>query len=410
MRRAAALASALATFSLRDGPSTSRADASASTARPRDAEALLRAHVIFRHGERTPLALASTVDHSAWSSRVASTANASWTRAGRGREDVGKGAAGALTTRGAASAATLGEELIRERLIEREGLLSSDFTVAMRNGEVRARATGASRCVATCAMVVLGGWADAADGSDVLEIEVREKERETMFPKPGNACEALNDFFDSRRASEAAEDEEIFSRRGFEAVAAFRDALTGGRPEGRPAGLSHVWDPLQCMVSHDMPLPRGVTVEHVRELTRLMERRYFDAFRASEAHGNLIGTSLLREIADELVPESDSAYKLALYAGHDSTIISLFAALGEPAFASLREWPRVTSALVFETWRMRDGSVGVRAVYNGEPILLTSGSRKSDGLTPYDEFMSFVKSREPPTGFAATCASPRSKL
>jgi len=99
--------------------------------------------------------------------------------------------------------------------------------------------------------------------------------------------------------------------------------------------------------------------------------------------------------------------KPSLYSGPDSTLMSLFAALG--ALGTLVvEWPRTASSLIFETWRMTDGTLGVRAVYNGEPLALTPTSRASDGITRYEDFESFVR-RRVPADFAAACRAPAGK-
>jgi hypothetical protein len=368
---------------------------------PRGTKKLLRAQVVFRHGERAPLAPLDRDSEvsDAWESLVTSTSARADVPSGTSRESPRW--AGLLTERGRETCRRLGRDVIRRRLIKELKLVSGDFDEAMARGEVRVRATVAPRCAASARAVARGAWPDGRDVEANVSIEVREKALETMFPKPGNACEALNVFFDGQREKELAEDDTIFARRGFETLRKLRDAMTRERPEGRPAGLSHVWDPLQCRVSHGLALPRGVSVDDVGELTRLMERRYFDAFTRADAK-RLIGTSLLREIADEMTRESP--VKLTLYAGHDSTIIALFAALDEPAFGSLREWPRVCSALIFETWRMNDDTIGVRAVYNGETIKLTETSRREDGMTPYVDFRALVERRSP-RDFVSACKS-----
>ena len=235
-----------------------------------------------------------------------------------------------------------------------------------------------------------------------LVVEVRTKERETMFPKPGSTCARLNEVFARSWAPDAREDAEAFRN---ENLAALRDGIAEAR--GKAVGLVMVWDPLQCRVNHlseGMTLPLGVTVEEVARLLTLMERRHFATFASPEA-SPLIGSQLLREICEEMVAPGD--VKLSLYSGHDSTLMSIFAALG--ALGTLVvEWPRTASSLIFETWRMTDGTLGVRAVYNGEPLALTPTSRASDGITRYEDFESFVR-RRVPADFTAACRAPAGK-
>ena len=222
-------------------------------------------------------------------------------------------------------------------------------------------------------------------------IEVREKERETMFPKPGSACDRLSEVF---RGAMASNDEKFTHD---ETLARLRESIETARE--KKAGLLEVWDPLQCRINHDLPLPRGVTKDQVRSLLTMMEDRHFATFTSPLANG-IMGTQLLREICEEM-GEHGGKVKLSLYAGHDSTIMALFSALGTLG-STLTTWPPTGSSLIFETWRMKDGSVGVRAVYNGEPMALTPKSRERDGLTSYADFKAYVKTRVP-EDYVAAC-------
>ena len=378
--------------------------------KPEEATKLLRAQLVFRHGDRTPITGLAPRDErkDAWMEmllpertrrdmRSRGRVDATWER--RGLYARGEAWEGRLTLRGAEQMRKLGEEVIRRRLIEKEKLLSGDFALAVANGGVKVRSTAVSRCVESAQSALLGGWprrgedenANADDAS--LRIEVRTKETETMFPKPGSACERLSAVFRSAWAPDASEERDAFGHVGLRRL---RDAVTAHT--GKPAGVTQVWDPLQCRVNHDMTLPDGVSVADVSHLLALMERRHFAAFASPEA-SPLIGSQLLREICDEMVAPGN--LKLSVYAGHDSTLMALFAALGTLG-KGVKVWPRTASLLIFETWRMRDGSIAVRAVYNGEPLALTPKSRESDGMTSYDDFKSFVDSRVP-RDFVAAC-------
>ena len=379
---------------------------------PGDVAALERVQLMFRHGDRTPItATAEDCDgaNATWSSL---TLDAERSRALARRGDVreswrdklyhrGLAWEGQLTTRGAAQMHALGREIIREWLIERCGFLSGDFARVVRDGEVKVRSTAVKRCVQSAQSALAGGWDDESDDASAqLEIEVREKERESMFPKPGSACERLSVLF-----KEAYEPAEHASREAFANaphLARIRDGMEAQR--NTRAGLTMVWDPLQCRVNHGMALPEGVRESDVAELLTMMERRHFTFFSDADA-ASLVGGRLLREICEEMV--SPEKVKLCIYSGHDSSLIALFAALGVLG-EGVREWPKTASSLIFETWRMRDGTRSVRAVYNGQPLMLTSTSRASDGLTPYDDFKAFVDSRVP-SDFAAACRVP-SKL
>jgi len=418
MRRASAsivAAAATASFTLPLASSRCDDDERNATTTKRhhdDARELLRAQLVFRHGDRTPITGLAPGDEmrETWMEMVLTErmrsdmrsrgrVDATWER--RGLYARGEAWEGRLTRRGAEQMRKLGEKVIRKRLIEEEKLLSGDFERAVNNGEVKVRSTAVSRCVESAQSALLGGWptsrgAENAAGdnaSSSLEIEVRTKENETMFPKPGSACERLSAVFRSAWAPDASEERDAFGRVGLRRL---RDAVAAHT--GKPAGVTQVWDPLQCRVNHDMALPDGVSVADVSHLLALMERRHFAAFASPEA-SPLIGSQLLREICDEMVAPGN--LKLSIYAGHDSTLMALFAALGTLG-KGVKVWPRTASLLIFETWRMRDGSIAVRAVYNGEPLALTPKSRESDGMTSYDDFKSFVDSRVP-RDFVAAC-------
>lgn len=420
MRRAAALA-VVGAASVASASSTADASSSASASserarvveKPRDARALVRVQIVFRHGDRTPITglCPRYEDVEAWKKlllapgerdalRARARVPAAWEA--RGLYAKGESWEGELTRRGSAQMRALGREVIAEWLIGELKFLSSNFDEARARGEVKVRSTAVARCVASAQSVLAGGWpVGTSDGA--LVVEVREKERETMFPKPGSACARLNEVFARSWAPDAREDAEAFAN---ESLAALRDGIAEAR--GKAAGLVMVWDPLQCRVNHladGMTLPLGVTVEEVARLLTLMERRHFATFASPEA-SPLIGSQLLREICEEMVAPGD--VKLSLYSGHDSTLMSLFAALGALG-TTIVEWPRTASSLIFETWRMTDGTLGVRAVYNGEPLALTPSSRPSDGITRYEDFESFVR-RRVPADFAAACRAPPGKV
>ena len=58
---------------------------------------------------------------------------------------------------------------------------------------------------------------------------------------------------------------------------------------------------------------------------------------------------------------------------------------------------------------MTDGTLGVRAVYNGEPLALTPTSRASDGITRYEDFESLKCAATRPADFTAACRAPAGK-
>lgn len=209
--------------------------------KPEEAQKLLRAQLVFRHGDRTPITGLAPTDErkDAWMEmllpertrrdmRSRGRVDATWER--RGLYARGEAWEGRLTLRGAEQMRKLGEEVIRRRLIEKEELLSGDFALAVANGEVKVRSTAVSRCVESAQSALLGGWpvgrgedenANADDAS--LRIEVRTKETETMFPKPGSACERLSAVFRSAWAPDASEERDAFGHVGLRRL---RDAVT----------------------------------------------------------------------------------------------------------------------------------------------------------------------------------------
>ena len=207
-----------------------------------------------------------------------------------------------------------------------------------------------------------------------------------MFPKPGSTCARLNEVFARSWAPDARGRRGVSERKS----AALRDGIAEAR--GKAVGLVMVWDPLQCRVNH---LSEGMTLSARRDrrgggvVCYALERRHFATFASPEASPP-IGSQLLREICEEMVVPGD--VKLSLYSGHDSTPMSLRRARRSWALRG-RMATNSESSLIFETWRMTDGTLGVRAVYNGEPLALTPTSRASDGITRYEDFESFVRRR-----------------
>ena len=329
-----------------------------------------------------------------------------------------------------------------------------------------------------------------APSPEPLPIEVRDRTRESMFPNPGMACERQIELMRSldgdpsvmaaeaaawERASLTAVRQEVH-RRNLDARRAERElaaakanaaevsspepesiggeatvASVSERPSPSPAtnpnaspnasksardprlpSATSVWEPLQARANHGLPLPWGVADDDLAAIRRAAEVRYIN--RATNAEGAaLAGGRLLRELADEAhaVARGESSTRLAVYSGHDSSIIALLAVLG--AFGG--EWPPVASTVVVETWTPSGGAnalVGrphwsarlglgmareegedmVRVVFNGE-VLPLEGCAGQDptrggGLCSLDAFRAMAHARDP-KDYRAACA-PAAKL
>jgi hypothetical protein len=135
-------------------------------------------------------------------------------------------------------------------------------------------------------------------------------------------------------------------------------------------GFEVYYDHFRCYKARGLPLPEGVTEDHVRHITEYINGMFQFFFREPKivrlAIGRLMKRLYMRMSA---VVEGKPSHKFVLYSGHDTTVGPVLAALGFYNYPI----PPYASNLVIELLQ-KETSFFVKVIYNGE-ILLVPGCK-----------------------------------
>eukprot|EP00897_Mesotaenium_endlicherianum_P008688 jgi/Mesen1/7848/ME000042S07291 len=338
---------------------------------------LLQVQVLFRHGDRSPMPLGTpTAEEAArWESRLQARPE------GLPEQHLSRGLEypfGQLTQKGAQQAFALGKQL-RERYGELLG-------PPLESGDVRIRATSFPRTYLT-GHYVLGGVLGSQEAAVRVPIGVRDVKDENLFNNDHCARGQVLWGTAWRQLSRPPPHmQEIGWRSQHPHLKQAMAAAFNIDAEKKFPWVLAI-DNVDCRHQHGDALPAGVTPEDIQQVRKWLAHDYRSVFATQEACQLAMGPLL-----DELVTTMEHAIVtpavaggasgksnggspgegarcplLALYSGHDATLMPLAAALG----VELDTWPPYASAMCFELWASSDNAQHfVRVLYNGKEVRL----------------------------------------
>ncbi|KAI0262811.1 phosphoglycerate mutase-like protein [Gloeopeniophorella convolvens] len=132
----------------------------------------------------------------------------------------------------------------------------------------------------------------------------------------------------------------------------------------------HYFDALSARTCHGHPLPCNtagacVSEQDAATVFALGDFEYDYIWRAAQnasTYNTLTFGVFFSELADALAGPSYT-HRLALYVGHDGSLVRLLAGLG----ASQLRWPALGTEVIFEVWEAR-GARFVRVLFQGTPF------------------------------------------
>eukprot|EP00850_Spirogloea_muscicola_P001979 SM000007S20939 [mRNA] locus=s7:1010975:1014583:- [translate_table: standard] len=337
--------------------------AAAATAAPAGGEpggATAAVHVLFRHGDRSPVPLTGQSDGEIWERRLQRRPVELEDRIyKRGNEYP----YGQLTTKGAREAQQLGMSL-RERYAEllgppednplmRTSIRSTDFPRTHLSG-----------------FFVLAGLLGSKEAAAKVPIVIWDDEAENLYNNDnckrgsllwGKAWKAMTSPIQIADGSRHFVGWRAIYRPFAEAVRKFYHLDV----DSRFPWVTAV-DNLDCRQQHGDALPNGVTKKEIDELRHLLSVDHATTFSSQEvcqlAMGRLVD-ELCQSMASCVKGVSDLRY--ILYSGHDATLMPLAASLGIPC----PTWPPYSSYMCLELWSTLDNQAHfVRVLYNGEEV------------------------------------------
>ena len=410
-----------------DGPAPTpvRSPAQAGRSGPPSGYKLVSAHVVFRHGARTPVFVCPGLEGVEWpvcrgvngppavagdglpalpgvtfaqlhttditgnGKRPHSTADA---RQAGTWELKGGCRAGQLTDLGATQAAALGRELRR-----RYGVLLDPA-----GSTVDARSTNVARCVATLS-AVLGAMLPEARGA--IDVRIQSSKLEDLTPNVG-ACPRMAELMSANRSRWVGGG----AGEGAAAFAGELEAALDNDAQAEALGLRELnfvrlRDWVVALEAHGLPVPFRLSELQVDTLD-VLGARQVAAYMGWRTEGELPAVKagighLLQSIAGDF---SAAERRLRLTSAHDTTVLPLLIALG--IYDGL--WPPFCANVAIELWEdqsrsevsLREAMTRkarerflVRVVYNGEEATRMSLPR----------FVDFVKSRQPDRSWEHEC-------
>ncbi|KAK9824986.1 hypothetical protein WJX81_003696 [Elliptochloris bilobata] len=297
---------------------------------------------------------------------------------------------GELTLSGQAQARELGAWL-RHRYVDSAGFLPPDY----QDGVVAACTTNYRRTVDTLAGVLSGLWPSVAANGRIIPAVTSAAIDEVLWGNADN-CERLRSMFKAHAAR--VKEAQKGDARLAELDARVRGVLS--LPHDHRVSMMEVHDALTALEHHGLGLPEGADAALKAEVEAEAARRITSL--VAPAAGAASREDILRlsmgRLFEQIVARMDAAAgrvsaapqpRLALYSGHDTTIMPLLVTLG----GDLSHWPPYVSNLAFELWAVPEGGDPlVRVLYNREELALnghppgepvTLGHFRDTFLRPY---------------------------
>ena len=351
---------------------------------------------------------------------------------------------GQLTPRGLSQHLRLGRHLGRSY-----AALLDELSALRRNASLRgspppvlyARSTDYTRTILSASALVVGLFENSASLAPTparpLALHVEDTEaRDVMHgvglasssaTKPGEGAEKVRKGACEAATGLALRQQAAIGPAAPELVEKLVRLFGSG---ARSAAITGLADALYARACHDLPPPCGaggcVGPALAAQIWRGADGVYCDRYNGESGGrqaSRLSMLPLLRQIASRLVAAASShGPRLILFAGHDTVVAPLLAALGGMRAPGQCRWPPYASHVVFELWRAEaDAAAGggaagggaagggaagtaafyVRLVYNGAP-LTKHVDGCDDELCPLRSFLTTISRLE--DDFRRECA------
>jgi lysosomal acid phosphatase len=289
-----------------------------------------------------------------------------------------------LTAIGMSQTYALGTRL-RERYVYRARLLAPRYQV----GSIAAYASNANRAISSAQCILTGlyppgtgpdlGSGHAALPARLQVIPIRTlPESSSLILTPFPVYRAIVEKYVYSTPAWLARDAAIRPR-----LAAWSSAV--GRPLTSLKDVLLIGDVLNCAASHGFRAPPALSPADVREILELTSRGIAAQFQVG-AVSWLMANQLLAAIRAQFEEfrTHKAPHRLALYSGHDITLLPLLALLGSPRDESVG----YASHVALELHRARHGGLRVRVTCDGEIVRLPGAKGKTS--IPYEDFLALV--------------------
>ncbi|XP_066936436.1 lysophosphatidic acid phosphatase type 6-like [Clytia hemisphaerica] len=279
---------------------------------------------------------------------------------------------GELTRIGRKQALQLGN-MLKKRYQEKNSFLSDVF----KSNDISIRSSNIERTILTALFIIEGLFGKENIQGEPLEIEVKERDNETMYPN-WYACEALKEWKSTINYLNFTPDIASFTKEC--------NALIGC--ESDPIHMVALDDIIKCRKSHGFRLPKELHgyEEMIGEEAAETFKTILEGENRSVGLKRSIGC-LLNELCEnmEKVVKGCSEFKLKLFSGHDTTLLALLLVLSQwfggcsPSFAS---------HIIFEVYKNQsNGKHYINVIYNGEELNFEQQER----YLPLTEFLERIK-------------------
>lgn len=373
--------------------------------------------VVHRHGDRAPISpvvgkVIRSLDHEDfWQARLPRAEEiAAWLSlhpvelpAGDEAMDAGEATLAQLTARGASELRNLGASL-RRHLVDGAALLPAALDPSL----LYARSTNSRRTQQSLQNVLLGLYPAEENSGAAPRMPLRVGPRsDPMLPNGDGRCARIPELIQQMKregyVGYQLPDHEGMLDRASAVLGYPRDAMK----------WSEAREVLTCYEAHGLEMPEGVgiTAELIDEIIAYTGWMWWKWFEHPEV-GRLSIGRLLKEVQDMIGGALDGwdDRKLAIFAGHDSTIVPVLVALG----LYDGSWPPYASYVAFEAAQGPQGEHLVRVVFNHEEQRLPSATGVwvpwrdfQERLRPWipEDFASECKARGPGGAGLARAAS-----
>ncbi|CAJ0580122.1 unnamed protein product, partial [Mesorhabditis spiculigera] len=341
------------------------------------APALLNVNVVFRHGDRTPITTVRTDPYQEgfW--------GVPW---------------GTLTTTGMEQQYANGLRL-KKRYIDDHKLVNATYSPY----EIYVQSAQIDRCLQSAASNLAGFYdqstfhpTDPKWPNNYTPIPIHQNPSPDRWYEPGSGCQKASDLEVERTINL-----NLIEYEGTHWEMIFAFAKNTGLDITHIKDTFDYFDTIVCEKDHNLTLPAWITPSLYREAEDVKSQTmdYFFGLGGFGVPDNedLLGLrggpalSLIQSTWTEKAP-----FKYYVHSAHDTTIVAILYTLGTNAkYVALgKNQPNYAATLLFETWKMDDGSLAIKVLYSDsayEDFHVITNSISGcpfDDYCPVDKFIS----------------------